>query len=121
VVAVAHGGLSEGIRGLLTTAFKSVVMVADEAALVSCVESLRPIVVVLDLGLVHGAGLGEVTRVRAADPEVVLIVLGGDADPGLERAVLAAGATRFLLKRSLGTELMSTVDEVVAGQGRPRQ
>lgn len=121
MVAVAHGGLSEGIRGLLTTAFRSVVMVADETALASCVESLRPAVVVLDLGLVHGAGLREVARLRATDPQVGLIVLGGDADPGVERAVLAAGATRFLLKRSIGTELMSTVDEVVASQGCARQ
>jgi DNA-binding NarL/FixJ family response regulator len=121
VVAVAHGGLSEGIRGLLSTAFASVVMVADEAALVSCVESLHPLIVVLDLGLVHGGGLGEVARLRASHPEVGLIVLGGDADPGIERAVMTAGATRFLLKRSLGSELMSTVDEVVASQGRARE
>ena len=118
VVAVAHGGLSEGIRGLLSTAFSSVVMVADESALNACVDSLHPEVVVLDLGLVPGEGLGAVARLRAAHPEVGLVVLGGDADPGFERAALAAGATRFLLKRALGTELMSAVDELVADPGR---
>ena len=113
MVAVAHGGLSEGIRGLLSITFPSVVMVADETALSACVESLHPVVVVLDLGLVPGEGLGAVTRLRAAHPEVGLIVLGGDADPGVERAAMAAGATRFLLKRSLGTELMPAVDELL--------
>lgn len=116
VVAVAHGGLSEGIRGLLSTAFSSVVMVADEEALAECVKSLHPAVVVLDLGLVPGGALGAVTRLRAAHPEVVLFVLGGDADPGVARTVMAAGATRFLLKRSLGTELMQAVDELTAHQ-----
>ena len=120
VLAVAHGGLSEGIRGLLSTAFSSVVMVADEGALSECVQSLHPAIVVLDLGLVPGGGLGAVARLRAAHPEVVLFVLGGDADPGVARAVMAAGATRFLLKRSLGTELMQAVDEIVADPARKR-
>lgn len=118
VLAVAHGGLSEGIRGLLSTAFSSVVMVADEEALSECVQSLHPAIVVLDLGLVPGGGLGAVVRLRAAHPEVALFVLGGEADPGVARAVMAAGATRFLLKRSLGTELMPAVDELVADPAR---
>jgi DNA-binding NarL/FixJ family response regulator len=121
VVAVAHGGLSEGIRGLLTTAFASVVMVADEVALLSCVEKLHPRIVVLDLGLVQGGGLGSVTRLRRSHPGVGVIVLGGDADPGIERAALAAGATRFLLKRSLGSELMPAVDEILASRGGTAQ
>ena len=117
-MAVAHSGLSEGIRGLLSTAFSSVVIVADENALAACARSLHPALVVVDLGLVPGDGLGVVARSRAALPEVVLFVLGGDADPGIERAVMAAGATRFLLKRSLGTELMLAVDEVVDNHDR---
>lgn len=120
VLAVAHGGLSEGIRGLLSTAFSSVVMVADEEALSECVQSLHPAIVVLDLGLVPGGGLGAVARLRAAHPEVVLFVLGGDADPGVARAVMAAGATRFLLKRSLGTELMQAVDDQRSKPGEER-
>ena len=121
MVAVVHGGLSEGIRGLLSTSFSSVVMVADESALNACVESLHPEVVVLDLGLIPGECLGVVARLRAAHPEVGLVVLGGDADPGIERAVMAAGATRFLLKRFLGTELMSAVEELVADPARKQK
>ena len=118
VVAVAHSGLVEGIRGLLATDFSSVVMVADESTLNACVQSLHPGFVVLDLALVPGEGLRMVARLRAAHPEIVLIVLGGDADPEIERAVTAAGATRFLLKRSLGTDLLAAVDEFVADRNR---
>lgn len=121
MVAVAHGGLSEGIRGLLSTAFESVVMVADESALQTCVSSLHPGIVVLDLGLVPGEGLGTVARLRTAHPQVGLIILGGDADPGIERAAMAAGATRFLLKRSLGTALMPAVDELASSHDRTKQ
>lgn len=114
MLAVPHGGLSEGIRGLLATTFPEVVMVADERALASCVERLRPSLVVLDMAMAPGKGLAIVARLRAARPGLRLIALGGDDDPGLHRAVLAAGAERFLLKRSLGTELMPAVDELLA-------
>ena len=115
VLAVPHGGLSEGIRDLLATAFSAVVMVADVPALTSCVEKLRPSLIVLDLAMVPGSGLAIVARLRADRPALPLIALGGDDDPALRRAVLAAGAAKFLLQRSLGTELMPAVDELLAG------
>jgi len=117
VLAMAHAGLTEGVRGLLATAFKSVVMVADESALGSCVEKLHPGLVVLDIGLTPGGGLGLIARLRAGHPALRLIVLGGDDEPGLRRAALAAGAERFLLKRALGSELMPAVDELLAQDG----
>lgn len=112
MLAVPHGGLSEGIRGLLGTAFPSVVMVADEHALASCVESLQPALVVFDLAIAPSGGLALLARLRTAHPGLCWIALGDNDDPALCRAALAAGAKRFLLKRSLGSELMSAVDEL---------
>jgi DNA-binding NarL/FixJ family response regulator len=117
VLAIAHGGLVEGVRGLLATAFESVVMVADENALGSCVDNLHPGLVVLDMGLTPGGGIGLISRLRAGHPGLRLIVLGGDDEPALRRAALAAGAGRFLLKRALGSELMPAVDELLAWDG----
>lgn len=114
VLAVPHGGLSEGIRSLLATAFSAVVMVADEQALLSCVESLSPALVVVDLAMAPGRGLAIVARLHTDRPGLRLIALGGDDDLGLRRAALAAGAGRYLLKRSLGTELMVAVDDLLA-------
>lgn len=118
VLAAPPGGLTEGIRGLLATAFRTVVMVADEIALNSCVVSLHPAMVVLDLAMAPGSGLAILTSLRNQRPGLQLIALAGDDDPGLRRAVLAAGAERFLLKRSLGTELLPAVDELLAERER---
>ena len=41
LLADRHHGLSEGVRGLLATAFGSVVMVADEASLIEGASRLR--------------------------------------------------------------------------------
>lgn len=118
LLAIAHGGLSDGIHCLLATTFESVVMVADERTLCTCIENLHPGLVVLDIALIPGAGLGLIARLRANHPDLRLIVLGGDDDPAFRRTALAAGAERFLLKRSLGTELLPTVDELLAGSER---
>ena len=114
VLAIAHGGLSEGIRNLLGSAFNSVVTVADEGALIACVESLHPEVVVFDLALAPGTRTGIFTRLRALRPGLRLIALGADDDPGRARAAKIDGADRYLLKRTLGTELPQAVDELLA-------
>ena len=58
LLADRHHGLTEGVRGLLETAFGTVVMVADEASLLEGASRLRPdVAVVTDL-------LPAVARVR---------------------------------------------------------
>jgi DNA-binding NarL/FixJ family response regulator len=42
LLADRHHGLTEGVRGLLETAFGTVVMVADEASLLDGAARLRP-------------------------------------------------------------------------------
>ena len=50
LLADRHHGLTEGVRGLLKTAFGTVVMVADEASLLEGASRLRPgVAVVTDL------------------------------------------------------------------------
>jgi two-component system invasion response regulator UvrY len=110
--------LSEGIRGLLATAFASVVMVADEGTLFSCVTSLRPDLVVLDLAIAPGGGCALLARLRARHPALRLIALSDSDEPVLRRAAAAAGAERYLLKRSLGTDLMPAVDELLNEPGQ---
>jgi hypothetical protein len=51
LLADRHHGLSEGIRGLLETAFSGVFMVADELSLIQGAEKLSPTLVVLDVSL----------------------------------------------------------------------
>ena len=117
VLAIAHGGLSEGIRNLLGSAFNSVVTVADEGALFACVESLHPEVVVFDLALARGTRVGLFGQLRALRPGLRLIALGADDDPSRARAAKVDGADRYLLKRSLGTELPQAIDELLAEAG----
>lgn len=54
--------------------------------------------VILDLGLPDAVGLSALERLRAAMPDVPIVVLTGHIDDGLGRQALAAGAQDYLVK-----------------------
>jgi CheY-like chemotaxis protein len=61
----------------------------------------RPTVVVVDLGLPDGSGLGLIARLAAAQPRLPAI-LATSGDEGAREAALAAGADAFLPKPCTG-------------------
>ena len=115
LLADRHHGLSEGVRGLLMTAFKTVVMVADEASLLEGAGRLRPDVAVVDISLAQDSGLGWLRELRQRCPEVKVIVLSVHDEQSVRRAAMDAGADAFVLKRALATDLLDAVDRVRKG------
>jgi DNA-binding NarL/FixJ family response regulator len=83
---------------------------ADEA-LAAAVES-RPDVAVIDVGS-FPAGL--VGRLRAAAPEMRIVVYAAEADAQSARLLLDAGAGGILLKNAPLSDLVLALDAVVAG------
>jgi DNA-binding NarL/FixJ family response regulator len=117
LLADRHHGLSEGVRGLLATAFGSVVMVADEASLFEGASRLRPDVAIVDLSLVRDSGLNWVQTLRKDCPDIKVIVLSVHDERSVRDAVLKAGADAFVLKRAIATDLLNTVDAVRRSPG----
>lgn len=115
VLGVPHGGLSEGIQGLLATHFESVVLVADEPSLLACLDALGPELLVLDLALRPGATLALTTRVRRAHPGLRILLLVSGDEARLAGAAEEAGADGCLLKADLGSELLRAVEVVLGG------
>lgn len=66
-------------------------------------QTYRPAVVIVDLGLPDGDGAGLIRQIAATEPRVP-VILGISGDPGLADVALAAGADGFLAKpiESLG-------------------
>jgi two-component system secretion response regulator SsrB len=116
LLADRHHGLTEGVRGLLKTAFGTVVMVADEASLIEGADRLRPEVAVVDLSLAGDSGLGWLRTVRGRCPDLKLIVLSVHDEQSVRRAALEAGADAFVLKRAIATDLLPAVALVRAGR-----
>jgi len=116
LLADRHHGLTEGVRGLLETAFDAVVMVADEASLFESASRLHPMLAVVDVSLAPGDGLHWLKRLQSACPGMKLILLSVHDEPSVCRAAMAEGADGFVLKRAIGTQLLDAVDEVLAGR-----
>ena len=119
LLADRHHGLSEGVRGLLATAFGSVVMVADEASLIEGASRLQPDVAIVDLSLAPDSHLNWLQALRQSCPELKVIVLSVHDEQSVRDAVMKAGADAFVLKRAIATDLLSAVDAVRRGPGRP--
>ncbi len=115
LLADRHHGLTEGVRGLLESAFGSVVMVSDETSLLEGASRLRPDVAVVDLSLAHDRSLDWLHALRNRCPGTKVIVLSVHDEPNIRRAALAAGADAFVLKRALVTDLLPAVDLVRGG------
>ena len=116
LLADRHHGLTEGMRGLLETAFGSVVMVADEASMIEGASRLQPDVAVVDLSLARDRGLGWLRTVRERCPGLKVIVLSVHDEESVRRATLDAGADAFVLKRAIATDLLPAVELVRGGR-----
>jgi DNA-binding NarL/FixJ family response regulator len=112
LLADSHQALSEGVRGLLETAFATVVMVADEASLLEGASRLLPDVAVVDLSLARHGGLGWLRSLRERCPDLGVIVLSVHDESTVRDAALEAGADAFVLKRAIATDLLPAVEYV---------
>jgi DNA-binding NarL/FixJ family response regulator len=115
LLAERHHGLTEGIRGLLETAFEAVIMVADPNSMFEGVQRLQPALVVMELSLIRNGGLQLLRTLRSSCPAMKVIVLSMHDDPAVVRSVLEAGVDGYVLKRAIATDLLPAVDSVLAG------
>jgi DNA-binding NarL/FixJ family response regulator len=120
LLADRHHGLVEGVRGLLETAFGTVVMVADKESLQDVAFRLQPDLAVVDVSLARDGGLDWLRAVRARCPGLQVIALGVHDEESVRRAALNAGADDYLVKRAIATDLLPAVERARARkQGVP--
>ena len=113
-----HEIVRMGVRELLEAEpyIRVVGEAGTAAAALARIPALRPDVAVLDMRLPDGDGVEVCREVRSAMPEVACLILTsfGD-DEALFNAVMA-GAAGYVLKQIRGTDLVSAVRTVAAGE-----
>jgi len=114
LLADRHHGLVEGVRGLLETAFGTVVMVADKESLQDVAFRLQPDVAVVDVSLAREGGLDWLRAIRAKCPRLKVIALSVHDEESVRRAALQAGADEYVVKRAIATDLLAAVERVRA-------
>jgi DNA-binding NarL/FixJ family response regulator len=112
-----HSVVREGLRAVFDEE-SDLDVVADFANArdaIAAVAALQPRVAVLDLKMPGGDPVENIRGLRAAWPPIEILVFTSFAEDSLVRDVLAAGATGYLLKDALGSDLAAAVRQVAAG------
>ncbi len=117
LLADDHNILREGMRSLLEQepGVQVIAEAADGRAAVRLCEELAPDVVVMDIGMPELNGI-EATRHITSDLfGAKVICLSVHEDAGTVHAMLEAGASGYLLKTSVGEELVRGIRTVASG------
>jgi two-component system, NarL family, response regulator DevR len=80
------------------------------------IPAMRPDVAVLDARLPDGSGIDVCRDVRSVDPSIRAIVLTSYDDDDALLAAVVAGASGYVLKDVRGTDIVSAVRRVAAGE-----
>lgn len=108
----------EGTRHILERAGDMQVVgeAADGWEAVAIAERLRPDVVIMDIAMPRLSGIEATRRIKAARPEVGVLVLTVHGEDQYVFALLEAGAAGYLLKDVHATDLVGAVRAVKAGE-----
>lgn len=118
LIADDHGVLRAGLRALLDA--ESEIEVVGEAAdgndVLELIDDLRPDVVVLDINMPGHDGIEITRRLKESLPHARVLVLTVHEDESLLRAAIRAGASGYIVKRAVGTELIDAIYAVWRGE-----
>lgn len=115
ILADSHQNLLESVRGLLETVFETVVMVADKKSLFETAGKLKPKLAVVDLSLPVAGEVNVAREIKRRCPELKFIILSVHDEPTAISEAMSAGASGFVLKRSIANDLFPAIREILKG------
>ena len=92
---------------------------ADGAEAIQLVQALRPAIVLLDLIMPQVNGLEVLRWIKVEHPETKVIIVTVHDEDAYRQAAETSGADAFLLKRTLGTVLVPTLQRLRASLAPP--
>jgi DNA-binding NarL/FixJ family response regulator len=116
LLADDHALLLGAFEKLLTPECEIVGLVTDGRALVAAAQTLKPDVIVLDIGMPLLNGLEAARQIKHSLRNVKLVFLTMHEDGDLAAEAFRCGASAYLLKRSAAAELVTAIREVMKGR-----
>jgi len=116
LLADDHRLVAEGLKSLLAPDFDLVGVVEDGRALVEATKSLRPDVIVADIGMPLLNGIEALVQLRKDGNRVPVVFLTMHRDVAYARRALDAGASGFVLKHSAPAELVTAIRAALDGK-----
>jgi len=117
LLADDHALFRDGLASLLAAWGHDVVgQAADGTAAVELATRLRPDIVLMDVAMPGGGGLGATREISAAMPDVAIVMLTASEDIDDLFAAIKAGARGYLLKNLEAAELRGMLEAVARGE-----
>jgi len=117
LVADDHGVLRAGLRALLNAEpdLEVVGEAADGLTALRLVADLRPDVVLMDLSMPGMDGIQVARRLKETLPGTRVLILTVHEDESLLREAIQAGASGYIIKRAVESELINAIHAIYSG------
>ncbi len=115
VIGDKHQNVLEGLRGLLETQFRSVVMVADQQSLFQALDRINPNIAAVDLSLIGQNNADSIGELNKKYPNTRFIILSNYDEPDVVDAVISSGAAGYVIKQYAGKDLLDAIKRVKQG------
>ena len=115
MIADDHAFVADACKKLLEPEYDVVATVGDGRALVRIAATLKPQVIIIDIGMPLLNGLDAGQQIKQILRSVKLVFLTMNRDPALAAEAIRRGASGYLLKTCAASELIVAIREVLKG------
>jgi DNA-binding NarL/FixJ family response regulator len=116
LLADDHEIVIEGLLRVLESDFEVVGSVNDGAALIKAAEKLKPDLIIADISMPVLNGIEAIRRINKSLPRAAIVVLTMHLDVMYATEAIAAGATGYVLKHSIRSELLTAAHKALKGE-----
>ena len=116
LIADDHQILAEGVRSLLEPKFEVVDVVANGQELVESAKTHLPDIIVADVTMPSLNGIEAAILLREAGIGSKIVFLTMHRDVAYARRAVEAGASGYVLKHSVSSELVTAIDDAINGK-----
>jgi DNA-binding NarL/FixJ family response regulator len=116
LVADDHRGVRQLVEEMLEVGFEVVGAVDNGKALVETALRLQPDLIITDISMPILSGIEAVTQLNRSGSRAAVIFLTVHSDPDFVRVCMKLGASGYVVKIRMETDLLCAVREALAGR-----
>lgn len=116
LIADDHVLIAEAFKAFLVADFDVIATVHDGRGLIEAATTLRPDVILTDIGMPMLNGLDAIERIKRTSANVKLICVTINRDQSIIAEAFRRGASGYLLKTAAATELATAIRRVLQGK-----
>jgi DNA-binding NarL/FixJ family response regulator len=117
VIADDHGLIRAGLRALLEDVpdMQVVGEAADGNAVLRLAAELQPDIILMDVSMPGMNGIEATSQIRGISPQTRVLALTVHEDEGILREMIRAGASGYIIKRAVESDLIQAIRIISGG------